>query len=151
MALRLIDITDEHLIRISFPVKERDAVLADLVGLMVAAQPFEEKDAVLKRFKEREEVMSTAIGYSLAIPHIVSDRIEAPVLAIGIDKEGIPFDASSGPVKLVFMFVGPAQKREPYLEALVRVSKLLKVERNRDALISAASPEQVMSIIRELD
>ncbi len=151
MALRLIDSTNEHLIKIGFTVKQRDAVLEDLVNLIVSAQPFESHDALLKRFKEREEVMSTAIGSSIAIPHIISDRITDPLLAIGIDKDGIQYDASAGPVKLVFMFIGPAQKREPYLESLVRVSKLLKTEKNREQLINADSPSRVLSILQELD
>ncbi len=151
MALRLIDSTNEHFIKIGFTVKQRDAVLEDLVNLIVSAQPFESHDALLKRFKEREEVMSTAIGSSIAIPHIISDKIPDPILAIGIDKDGIQYDASAGPVKLVFMFIGPAQKREPYLELLVRVSKLLKTEKNRELLINADSPSRVLAILQELD
>ena len=151
MVLRLIDITDERLIKIGFPVKQRDAVFNVLIGMITAAHPFEEGQALFKRFIEREDVMSTAIGSAIAIPHIISGAIEAPLLAIGIDKDGIQYDQSSGPVKLISMFVGPSQKREPYLEALVRVSKLLKVEQNRTMLINADTPSQVLSIIKELD
>ena len=151
MVLRLIDITDERLIKIGFPVKQRDAVFNEMIGMITAAHPFEESRALFKRFIEREDVMSTAIGSAIAIPHIISGAIEAPLLAIGIDKDGIQYDQSSGPVKLIFMFVGPSQKREPYLESLVRVSKLLKVEQNRTMLINADTPSQVLSIIKELD
>ncbi|MCL4467313.1 MAG: PTS sugar transporter subunit IIA [Deltaproteobacteria bacterium] len=151
MVLRLIDITDERLIKIGFPEKKRDAVFIELIGLITAAHPFEDSPALFKRFVEREDVMSTAIGSAIAIPHIISGEIEAPLLAIGIDKDGIQYDAASEPVKLIFMFVGPSQKREPYLESLVRVSKLLKVEQNRTMLITASTPSQVLSIIKELD
>ena len=151
MVLRLIDLTDERLIKIGFPVKQRDAVLHDMIGMITTLHPFEEGAALFKRFIEREDVMSTAIGSAIAIPHIISTEIQVPLLAIGIDKDGIQYDQTSGPVKLIFMFVGPSQKREPYLESLVRVSKLLKVEQNRTLLINAGTPSQTLSIIKELD
>ena len=151
MVLRLIDLTDERLIKIGFPVKQRDDVFNEMIGLITAVRPIEDRPALFKRFIEREDVMSTAIGSAIAIPHIISGAIEAPLLAIGIDKNGIQYDQSSGPVKLIFMFIGPSQKREPYLESLVRVSKLLKVEQNRTMLINAGTPSQVLSIIKELD
>ena len=47
MVLRLIDITDERLIKIGFPVKQRDAVFNEMIGIITAAHPFEESQALL--------------------------------------------------------------------------------------------------------
>jgi mannitol/fructose-specific phosphotransferase system IIA component (Ntr-type) len=118
---------------------------------MLQVNPFETKESLFLRFIEREDIMSTAIGSNIAIPHVISDKIEMPLLAIGIDKDGIKYDNSRELVKLVYMFVGPSQKREPYLEALVRTSKLLKQKENREMLIHALTPSEVMAIIKELD
>ncbi len=151
MALRLIDITNERLVKIGFAIKQRDDVIKTLIDLMLQVNPFETKESLFLRFMEREDIMSTAIGSNIAIPHIISDKIEMPLLAMGIDKDGIKYDNSQELVKLVYMFVGPSQKREPYLEALVRTSKLLKQKENREMLIRALTPAEVMAIIKELD
>lgn len=151
MSLKLIDITDERLIKIGFGTRQRNEVLQVLIDLLVGVHPFETREALLARFIERENIMSTAVGSNTALPHITSDRIEEPALVIGIEKEGIRYDESSDPVKIIFLFVGPAQKRESYLDALVRTSKILKVEKNRSLLIDAPAPAQVLSILKDLD
>ncbi len=151
MAFRLIDITNEKLIKIGFASKPRNDVFKILIGLILNMHPFEESESLFARFIEREDVMSTGIGSSIAIPHVISDKIEMPILAIGVDRDGIKYDDSQELVKLVFMFVGPSQKREPYLEALVRTSKILKLKENREMFINAQTPSQVLSIIKELD
>jgi mannitol/fructose-specific phosphotransferase system IIA component (Ntr-type) len=151
MAFRLIDITNESLIKIGFDSKLRNDVLKILIDLILNLNLFEDRESLFARFIERENIMSTAIGSNIAIPHVISDKIETPILAIGIDRDGIKYDDSQELVKLVFMFVGPSRKREPYLEALVRTSKILKLKENREMLINAQTPSQVLSIIKELD
>lgn len=151
MTFRLIDITNERLIKVGFDSKLRNDVLKILIDLILNINPFEESESLFARFIEREDVMSTAIGSNIAIPHVISDKIEMPILAIGVDRDGIKYDDSQELVKLVFMFIGPSQKREAYLESLVRTSKILKQKENRDMLINAQTPSHVLSIIKELD
>ena len=151
MTLRLIDITDERLVRIGFDIRQRDEVLKTLIDMLVSVNQFETREILLSRFIDRENVMSTAIGCNIALPHVTSDMLDKPILVIGVDKNGITYDESSEMVKMIFMFVGPSQNREAYLEALVRTSKILKVEKNRKMLIDASSPSQVISILKGLD
>ncbi len=151
MTFKLIDLTDERLIKIGFDNKQKDYVLKTLVDMLVSVKPFEDRESLFARFMEREGVMSTAIGSDVALPHVISDKLDKPMLAIGVDKDGIKYDETMESVKIIFMFVGPSEKREPYLEALVKTSKLLKTEQHRTLLINAQTPSRIISIIKELD
>ncbi|MCL4479838.1 MAG: PTS sugar transporter subunit IIA [Deltaproteobacteria bacterium] len=151
MTIKLSNIADKRLIQIGFDIKKRDPVLLRLIDMLVKIDPFEERDILFNKFIERESVMSTSIGSGIALPHIISDKIDNTLLVIGIDKDGIEYDKTTEPVKIVFMFIGPARNRESYLDALVRVSRLLKVEQNKSKLLNVNTPEDVMNITNGMD
>src|SRR5256712_13842265 len=61
-----------------------------------------DRDPILAALKQREETMSTGIGFGIAIPHCSSDRLEEVVAAFGRSSTGIEFDAlDNAPVKFV--------------------------------------------------
>jgi hypothetical protein len=68
----------------------------------------EDRDGILASLKQREETMSTGIGFGIAIPHCSSDRLDKVVAAFGRSSTGIEFDAlDNAPVKFVVLFIVP--------------------------------------------
>lgn len=89
--------------RISLNLKaaNRDAVLKELVartGLEEKAQKI-----LLVNLKQREELGSTGIGKSVAIPHCRSLLLNSLTLIVGRSKAGVDFDSiDKKPTKLSF-------------------------------------------------
>ena len=89
---------------------ERWPAIVELIDLLVKLGTIKvpDRDSILASLKQREETMSTGIGFGIAIPHCSSDRIEEVVAAFGRSPGGIEFDAlDNAPVKFVVLFIVP--------------------------------------------
>jgi len=89
---------------------ERWSAIVELIDLLVSLGKIRpaDRDAILAALKQREETMSTGIGFGIAIPHCSSDRLDEVVAAFGRSTKGIEFDAlDNAPVKFVVLFIVP--------------------------------------------
>src|SRR5438552_15402591 len=89
---------------------ERWDAIVELMDLLVARGQIkpEDRDGILASLKQREETMSTGIGFGIAIPHCSSDRLGKVVEAFGRSRTGIELDALDNvPVKIVVLFIVP--------------------------------------------
>ena len=106
--------------------------------------------AAVASLKQREETMSTGIGFGIAIPHASSDRIEQVVAAFGRSSQGIEFDAlDNAPVKFVVLFVVPKNQFQTHLRTLASIAKFLNDRGTRDSLASAGSAGDILAIFRD--
>ena len=93
--------------------------------------------------------MSTGIGDGIAIPHGKSDSVVKLVAALGTQRRGVDFEALDGePAYVFFLLVSPANVSGPHIKALARISRLLKNDDFKKKLITASSPEEIISAIR---
>src|SRR5439155_1538001 len=74
---------------------ERWDAIVEVMDLLVARGQIkaEDRKGILASLKQREETMSTGIGFGIAIPHCSSDRLDKVVAAFGRSSTGIEFDA----------------------------------------------------------
>ncbi len=131
---------------------ERWAAIVELIDLLVSLGKMkaEDRDSILASLKQREETMSTGIGFGIAIPHCSSDRIEDVVAAFGRSSSGIDFDAlDNAPVKFVVLFVVPKNQFQTHLRTLASIAKFLNDRSVRESLASAKSAEEILSIFRD--
>jgi mannitol/fructose-specific phosphotransferase system IIA component (Ntr-type) len=109
----------------------------------------EDKDGILAALKQREETMSTGIGFGIAIPHCSSDRLDKVVAAFGRSSKGIEFDAlDNAPVKFVVLFVVPKNQFQTHLRTLASIAKFLNDRTVRDQLASADSADAILQVFR---
>ena len=83
---------------------DRWPAIVELIELLVRQDKIkgDDRESILASLKQREETMSTGIGFGIAIPHASSDRIDQVVAAFGRSSQGIEFDAlDNAPVKFV--------------------------------------------------
>src|SRR6476660_5035695 len=64
---------------------ERWSAIVELIDLLVSLDKIKapDRDSILASLKQREETMSTGIGFGIAIPHCSSDRLNEVVAAFG--------------------------------------------------------------------
>ena len=130
---------------------ERWSAIVELIDLLVAQGKIkpEDRDSILASLKQREETMSTGIGFGIAIPHASSDRIEEVVAAFGRSSHGIEFDAlDNAPVKFVVLFIVPKNQFQTHLRTLASIAKFLNDRATRDKLANAKSTQEILSIFQ---
>jgi len=138
--------------RIRVPLRGRDkrSVLRELIGL-VAEGPVQ-ADEVLQAVIAREAILSTGIGYGVAVPHGRCDTVPDLRLAAGNSPEPIGFDALDGrPVRLFFLIAGPEALASAHIKALSRITRLVRREPIRHRLIQARDPEEFHRYIVEAE
>ena len=122
---------------------ERWTAIAELVDLLVSVGKVKPDDheTVLNALKQREETMSTGIGFGIAIPHASSDRVGEVVAAFGRSGSGIEFDSlDNAPVKFVVLFVVPRDQFQMHLRTLAASV--------RESLGTAATAQEILAIFK---
>jgi mannitol/fructose-specific phosphotransferase system IIA component (Ntr-type) len=131
---------------------ERWPAIVELIDLLVSQNKIklEDRDSILASLKQREETMSTGIGFGIAIPHCSSDRLQEVVAAFGRSSNGIEFDAlDNAPVKFVVLFIVPKNQFQTHLRTLASIAKFLNDRSVRESLANAQSAEEIMAIFRD--
>ena len=140
-----------HQILPDMKATERWSAIVELVELLVAQGQVKpaDRDTVLAALRQREETMSTGIGFGIAIPHASSDRVEKVVAAFGRSSTGIEFDSlDNAPVKFIVLFVVPKDQFQTHLRTLAAIAKFLNDRSTRDRLSAAGSPEEILGIFQ---
>lgn len=123
--------------------------IGELVDVLVRAGKVreEERELVLESIKQREQTMSTGIGFGIAIPHASSDKVEDVVAAFGRSTKGIEFDSLDGqPVFFVVLFVVPKDQFQTHLRTLAAIAKFLNDKSVRDELGKAHDAAQILRV-----
>lgn len=119
----------------------------DFAALEAGCSP----DSVVTALREREEVMNTAVGRGLAMPHAIHGKARRTHLGIYTARTPIPYDAPDGrPVDVFFVTIGPHSARKEHLLLLAAVSKMVLETPLLERLRSAKTSGEVISIIDAL-
>jgi mannitol/fructose-specific phosphotransferase system IIA component (Ntr-type) len=98
---------------------------------------------VLGAVQEREAVLSTGIGFGVAIPHARSSAVSELTLICGVSPSPVPYDSIDGePVRLFFLIVGPEASAGQHVKILSRIARLVRRENLREKLCQARSAEE---------
>ena len=131
---------------------ERYAAIAELVNVLVSYGKIagENRDTVLTALRDREETMSTGIGFGIAIPHASSEHVTEVVAAFGRSSTGIEFEAlDNAPVKFVVLFVVPKDQFQTHLRTLAAIAKFLNDRSIRERLAAATTAEEILAIFEK--
>jgi len=127
---------------------KRDALIA-LAGNLAAAPQIKNRQELSSEIIKREELMSTAIGCGIAIPHVRLSSVTDLVVSIGISRTNIvdfqPLDDE--PVRLIFMIAAAQNQHAYYLQTLSWFSTRLKNKELRDSLLSAETEQKVYDLL----
>jgi mannitol/fructose-specific phosphotransferase system IIA component (Ntr-type) len=130
---------------------ERWSAIVELVDLLVAQGQIKvpDRDVVLAALRQREETMSTGIGFGIAIPHASSDRVDKVVAAFGRSSTGIEFESlDNAPVKFIVLFVVPKDQFQTHLRTLAAIAKFLNDRSVRERLGTAANALDILAIFQ---
>ncbi|MFO1051371.1 MAG: PTS sugar transporter subunit IIA [Planctomycetota bacterium] len=131
-----------------------NAVVDELLGAVVAAGKIAKPKlaSIKKSLAERESKGSTGIGNGVAVPHVKTDAVSAPVLAFGRSNDGISdWHAIDGrDVHLVFLILAPTHSAEQHLALLRWISTLARDADFRRFARAAEDADALRELMREM-
>lgn len=128
-------------------VDSKDLIMGELASLFARVYDLD-RDAVLERMVEREELGSTGFGRRIAIPHARIAGLNRPVAAFMRLDAPVEFNAADGmPIDLVFGLLSPETAGAAHLHALAAISRMMRDERMHEDLIAAPRPEVLYSLL----
>lgn len=149
--MKLSKFSEENLIVFDLKAQAKDEVIDELVELVNTSNMVTDKNNLLKDIKERENLVTTGIGYGVAFPHAKTKSVKGIVIAFGRSNKGIDFEAiDHKPVFLFFLIAAPEDAIGAHLNVMSRLSYLMKSEENRQKLMKATSPGEVLELIDQI-
>ena len=140
-------ISPDRVLFLSYASK-RDVLLALAENLSTAPQ-VKNPQELIKEILHREELMSTAMGRGIAIPHVRLPSVTDLVVSVGLSRVDIvDFQAlDDEPVRFVIMIAAASSHHIYYLKALSFFSSQLKNSELRNSLLAANNPEEAYALL----
>lgn len=150
--MKLSKFCEENLVIFDMKAATKDEAIEELVGLAASSNMIKDEQMLRQDVKEREELVTTGVGYGVAFPHAKTRSAKGIVIAFGRSNKGIEFDAMDHkPVQLFFLIAAPEDAIGAHLNVMARLSYLMKSEENREKLLEATSPGDVLLLIDKVD
>ncbi len=128
---------------------ERWDAIREMVDILVKSGKVDtsDRDSILESIRQREETMSTGIGFGIAIPHASSSKVHDVVASFGRSSVGIPFESLDGqPVSLIVLFVVPKDQFQTHLRTLAAIAKFLNDKTVREELGKAQDAAAILNV-----
>ena len=146
--MRLTDILKPTNIKVPLVSTVKAEAIGELVTLLKENGEVTDAKKVLDSVLDREATRTTGIGNGLAIPHGKCPGVDHLVMAIGRPGTPIDFQAIDGrPVNLIWLLASPPEKTGPHIHALARISRLMTMDKFRQALATAKTSQEIFDII----
>ena len=120
------------------------AQVADLAHL--------DRDVGSRLVWKRENMMPTGVGQGLGLPHIRVERMDKPVILVGICANEIPdYETQDGqPVRVIVFIAADDADQEGYLSLLSSVSsKMRNAELINQIIENVTKPAQILKLLQD--
>jgi mannitol/fructose-specific phosphotransferase system IIA component (Ntr-type) len=154
ISVGLAEIFPPEAIVVGLKSRTKKGAIAELVRHLVGLGHIKEVEegAVRDSILAREKRASTALYDGIAFPNCRSNCTERFVGVLGIEPEGIPFDAvGGGTVHSVFLFLAPLELRQELYEVLGRIMAIGRNKSIRVQLRGCRTAEAAHHFLQELD
>ncbi|GMU23081.1 MAG: hypothetical protein AMXMBFR13_31640 [Phycisphaerae bacterium] len=97
----------------------------------------------------REQLMSTGLGNSLAVPHARIEGLTAPVLGVGLSEAGVDFDAPDGELaQIIFLILTPWDDNGAQIEILADIARSFRDEEHRKRALRVKSYTEFLALLK---
>jgi len=128
---------------------DKSSALGELLEAIIHSDKITDAKKFSKAIRAREKLMSTGIGYGIAVPHARDHSILDFVMAMGRSKNGVKYESiDDQPVQLIFMIGASDSQDKDYIKLLSRLVLRLKNDDLKNKILSADSPSEIYEIIK---
>jgi mannitol/fructose-specific phosphotransferase system IIA component (Ntr-type) len=151
-SLRLLDYIDPQCVVVGLSSPDKKSTLSIMVDMVVEQGLVKGHKRLMEALQQREKVVSTGIGNSVAIPHADLPEISSPRLALGVFPQGVDFDSlDEEPVYIVFLLLGTPRTPGLHMKILARIARLSKDAEFTSGLREARQPDQLLTILEQIE
>ena len=127
---------------------KHDAIV-QLSDVLSTAPQIKNAQELTAEILKREELMSTAIGKGIAIPHVRLSSVTDLVMAVGVCKKPISDyqTIDDTPVDLLFMIAAAYNQHSLYLKTISHFCGKLKQEGLHEQLINSKDEQEVFGLL----
>lgn len=134
------------------PGTSRDEVLEELSARLALDGVVPDPGELVARLIDRERLGCTGLGAGVAIPHCKLRDLAGVVVAVATTAAPIDFGAADGvPIEVIFLVASPADAPAAHLQALARISRLLRTPGVVAGLRSACSVPEIVGVLRSAE
>src|SRR5919198_930603 len=139
----------EDAIQLDLRGTSKDEILKELISLLRLDEKSE--GMLYKMLKRRENLGSTGIGRSIAIPHCRSLVVNRLRVAFGRSTAGVDFRAiDEKPVHFFFLIVAPPlEVSNQYLPVLGKIAQFSKEPDVPQRLLEITQPREFLALLEE--
>jgi mannitol/fructose-specific phosphotransferase system IIA component (Ntr-type) len=129
-------------------VTTKAEILNLLIDEAVSIDGVKDRNEIATTVFEREKLMSTGIGLSIAIPHVRLPDVKGVHTVIAINRSEITDYESldNKPVHFLILFVAGVANQSEYIHSLALFSSVLKEPLLRKQLQYATSTKEIYSL-----
>lgn len=104
------------------------------------------KDEFIEALLDRESIMSTDVGFQVAIPHAKLKSISKFFVITAILDKDLDWDGGNNQkVNIVLLIGGPDNEQRSYLQILSKITLIIRNNQRRKALLEATNTEEVIA------
>lgn len=137
----------EKAIRIYDQPVERDALLTDLLRLVVDDRSGLEESALRSALLQREEEFSTFLDEGLGLPHLRVQHLNHPKIAVALTRKGVLGVETREPVRIVWLLLLPEEPTPGFMPVNL-VTKMFMDAPTRKAMMDAPSGEAFLHTLQ---
>ena len=127
---------------------KHDAIV-QLSQVLSTAPQIKNAQELTAEILKREELMSTAIGKGIAIPHVRLSSVTDLVMAVGVCRKTISDyqTIDDTPVDLLFMIAAAYNQHSLYLKTISHFCGKLKQEGLHESIVNAKDAQEVFALL----
>lgn len=145
------EILDEGCILDGMTNRSKKAAIEELVNVLWKHKRIPNKSEALERVLEREELITTALGSGVAIPHARLEVGDKPVIAVGRHPAGIDFDApDGGPVNIIALVLWAPEQAGLFNRLFAGLVGKLADAEFRSSLIKAPNAKEIARLLSDV-
>jgi Phosphocarrier protein HPr/phosphoenolpyruvate--protein phosphotransferase (EC 2.7.3.9) len=129
------------------PLTSKEQVLQFLCGNLAIQGRTENPLELEEDLWQREEIVTTAVGFGVAIPHTKSQWIRHSSISIARLEKPIDWESDMGDVGLVIMLTLGTQEGINHVKVFSQLARKLVNKAFREALFAADSPHSLLELL----
>jgi CPA2 family monovalent cation:H+ antiporter-2 len=135
---------------LNLTARTKEDAIRELIQAVPPSYKIYDKEELIKRVLEREQIETTGIGEGIAIPHARTDAVEGICIFLGISPKGIDYGSiDSKPVHILILLAASESAHNTYLNTLAGVAFLFNDRRFCQDVIRCKDSAKVLRLLTE--
>ena len=122
-------------------------VIERLIGLLAGRGEVRDVGELRRAVLERQKLQPPLLGSGVALPHARTNAVGELVVAVGRCREPVPFGPERVPIRLVFLYGVPAHGISVYLDAVSRLTRVLRDPAALEAMLTTTEEAEFRRLL----